>query len=310
MELNKIHHGDCLEVLKSFPDESVDLCVTSPPYWGGLRDYEVEGQLGLEKDFLEYIEKLCNIFDEVYRVLRQAGTCWVNLGDTYSGSNHGYGDKTPDPILKENSRPRNIKPIKTPLPKKCLCKIPDRFAIKMCDSHKWILRNDIIWHKPNQTPSSVKDRFTVDFEYLFFFVKNQKYYFKQQLEPHISKTRKDHMVGHRAWNNDSMMQRGKDAVMKYNPLGRNKRTVWSINTKPCPESHYAAFPDDLINPIIDSSCPPEGLVLDPFMGSGTTAEAALKNGRFFIGVELNENYVKMAQKRVQGIGRQLRLGGA
>lgn len=148
---DKILLGDSLEVLKELEDESIDMIVTSPPYWA-LRDYGTKEQLGLESTFDEYINKLCNVFDECKRVLKKNGTCWVNVGDSYI----------------------NIS--------KCLAQIPNRFAIEMCN-RGWILRNEIIWHKPNAFPSSVKDRFTVDFEKLFFFVKNKKYYFERQLEP-------------------------------------------------------------------------------------------------------------------------------
>jgi site-specific DNA-methyltransferase (adenine-specific) len=186
MELNKIYQGDALEVLKSFPSGSVDCVVTSPPYWA-LRDYGVEGQLGLEPTFQEYINKLCDIFDEVKRVLKKEGNCWVNLGDTYSGSGNGSGDKTykdRQHIKREKFDLiyKGQKAGKTELPDKCLIQIPSRFAIEMCD-RGWVLRNEIVWHKPNCMPASVKDRFTVDFEKIFFFVKSKKYYFEQQLEP-------------------------------------------------------------------------------------------------------------------------------
>ena len=174
---NKIIHGDSLEVLQTLPGESIDCVVTSPPYWA-LRDYGVPGQLGLESTFNEYISKLCDIFDEVKRVLKKEGTCWVNIGDTYVGSGFGAGGKhhfLSDQALKNPTKFAG-------LPNKSLCQIPSRFAIEMCN-RGWILRNEIIWHKPNCMPQSVKDRFTVDFEKIFFFVKSKKYYFETQYEP-------------------------------------------------------------------------------------------------------------------------------
>jgi DNA modification methylase len=174
----KIYQGDSLEILKTMPSESVDMVITSPPYYA-LRDYGVEGQLGLEPTFQEYINKLCDIFDEVKRVLKKSGSCWVNLGDSYGGT----GDKNEykDPKNPDGRNGQKISLTKNVF-QKCLLQIPARFAIEMTN-RGWILRNKIIWHKPNCMPSSVKDRFTVDFEELFFFVKNKKYYFEQQKEP-------------------------------------------------------------------------------------------------------------------------------
>ena len=183
LETGKIYQGDSLEVLRTFPDESVDCVVTSPPYWA-LRDYGVAGQLGLEPTFQEYISKLCDIFNEVKRVLKKEGTCFVNLGDTYSGNKEGKTDNKVSDYLKENSTGIHKKATIT---EKCLCQIPSRFAIEMCE-RGWILRNRLIWHKPNCMPSSVDDRFTVDYEDIFFFVKSRKYYFDMDSirEPHTS----------------------------------------------------------------------------------------------------------------------------
>ena len=180
--MNKIFHGDCLEVLTKLQSESIDCIVTSPPYWA-LRDYGVSGQLGRESTFEEYITKLCDIFDEVKRVLKNKGTCWINISDTYSGT--GHKNNSTDPKYKDGRNGQKISlNNKTNVPNKCLCCIPDRFKIEMIN-RGWICRNEIIWHKPNCMPSSVKDRFTVDYEKVFFFVKNKKYYFNQQLEKSI-----------------------------------------------------------------------------------------------------------------------------
>jgi DNA modification methylase len=331
IETNKIYQGNSLDVLNTFPDESVDCVVTSPPYWG-LRDYGISGQLGHENNIEEYIENLCKIFDEIYRVLCPAGTCFINLGDTYSGSNRGVGDKTPDPIFKTYTRSKNIKPSKTRFPNKCLCMIPERFAIEMCN-RRWILRNQIVWHKPNQLPSSAKDRFTVDFEKVFFFTKNKKYFFNQQFEPYKDgsdvayrqwlRENKDynskepyknnspfcHKVGHKAWDNDRSMQRGagEKAIMRVNPNGRNKRTVWSIPTKPCKEAHFATFPEELIYPAIAAGCPENGIVLDPFMGAGTTAIVALKQNKNYVGIELSPDYIDIAEQRIKNLTKNNQL---
>ena len=175
--------GDALIELKKIPDESVDCCITSPPYWA-LRDYGVEGQLGLEPTFQEYITKLCDIFDEVKRVLKKEGTCWVNIGDTYFGGGNNKGS-SPENLSDMQRGNRGAQGqvqqdwSKMDYSDKCLCLISFRFAIEMVN-RGWILRNTIIWHKRNCMPSSVKDRFTVDFEYVFFMVKSKKYYFEQQ----------------------------------------------------------------------------------------------------------------------------------
>ena len=177
--MNKIIHGDSLEILKTLADDSIDCVITSPPYWG-LRDYGTDGQLGLELHFNEYIDKLIAIFDEVKRVLKKEGTCWVNLGDTYLGNKKGKTDAKVSDYLKETTTRLHKKAV---IQEKCLCQIPSRFAIAMTD-RGWILRNEVVWHKSNAMPSSVKDRFTVDFEKVFFFVKNKKYYFEQQFDPY------------------------------------------------------------------------------------------------------------------------------
>lgn len=276
--------GDALTQLQTLEPESVDCCITSPPYWA-LRDYKVDGQLGLEPTFQEYINKLVSIFDEVKRVLKRTGTCWTVLGDTYN----------------EN---------------KSLCMIPERFATKMIDNG-WIVRNKIIWHKPNCMPSSAKDRFTVDWEYVYFFTKSQKYFFETQYEPmgrppqstyHRRKT-----VNHEyAYANSRMKRQVEDELKNPNKLwgtslGRIKRCVWKISTKPFSGSHFAVFPPDLVKPMVKAGCPEPGLVLDPFMGSGTVGLVAAQNARDFVGIELNPEYVTMATKRLEPWLKQERL---
>lgn len=379
LELNKIHKMDALNIPWDLPDEFIDCIVTSPPYWG-LRDYGVEGQLGLEKTFQEYISKLCDIFDEVKRVLKNTGTCWVNLGDTYGGSWGNYGErngrqreKKTEMFERKGATPKEIAPPMRLLQGKCLIQIPHRFAIEMCN-RGWILRNTIIWHKPNCMPSSVKDRFTVDFEYMFFFVKSKKYYFEQQYEQwvqrkhDIERAENNHQgyngkyrEGYNAGSRDILPGQGIKGQPVGNPqVGRNKRTVWRINTQPFPEAHFAVFPPELVETPIKAGCPKEvckkcgkprekiyssksnyekrerahapfsegtkvdstgwkppdirfegykdcgcgagfepGIVLDPFIGAGTTALVARQLSRQFIGFDLKAEYVEMAWKRVE-----------
>ena len=313
MEINKIYQGDSLAVLKTFPDESIDMCITSPPYWA-LRDYGVEGQLGLEPTFQEYINRLCDIFDEVKRVLKKDGTCWVNLGDTYgtkSGSafeNDNLTGKTKDEISKTTgiNKANELRGTSKEMHKN-LCNIPARFSIEM-QNRGWILRNEIIWYKPNCMPSSVKDRFTVDFEKLFFFVKNKKYYFEQQTDEALTKeNRPDGVVRNREYNyKGKYSAKGgfKGGASDKNTLTmikdkRNKRTVWKIATKPYPDAHFAVYPPELITTPIKTGCKENGVVLDIFMGSGTTAKVARDLDRNYIGIELNKDYIKLANDRLK-----------
>ncbi len=302
---NKILQGDCLEVLKTLPGESINCVVTSPPYWA-LRDYGAEGQLGLEPTFQEYINKLCDIFDEVKRVLRKDGTCWVNMGDTYSGGNraNGGGDVGSFEPKNKSKNKADFSPNRMGcgVQDKCLLQIPSRFAIEMTN-RGWILRNEIIWYKPNCMPSSAKDRFTVDFEKAFFFVKNKKYWFETQYEPHKSKPHKYSNAKYKSIGKTSRAE--SDGSEFYHPQGRNKRTVWKVTTKPYKEAHFATYPEDLIEPMIKAGCPEQGIVLDPFIGSGTTAVVAKKQNKNYIGIELNSEYIKLAEDRIKAVPESL-----
>lgn len=264
--------GDALTMLRTLPDESVHMVITSPPYWH-LRDYQVSGQLGLEPSYDEYIANLCEVFEEVKSVLRSDGTCWVNLADSYSGSSGGC----PSPLHAKARRFGYMLPAvpRTTIPRKSLCLIPFRFATEMV-RRGWILRNTIIWHKPNVVPESVKDRFTIDFEYLFFFAKSPHYYFQQQCEP----------------STQPVTRLTREAV-------RNKRCVWAIPTKGFAGNHFATYPEALLETPIMAGCPAGGLVLDPFLGSGTTALVAERLGRRWVGIELNPEYVQMAADRLR-----------
>lgn len=326
METNKILQGDCLTRLKELPSESVNCVMTSPPYWA-LRDYGIEGQIGLEKTFQEYIIKLCDIFDEVKRVLRKDGTCWVNIGDTYYSLSGGkfMNDNISNSELNQKKGICEANALKggDELEQKNLCNIPARFSIEM-QNRGWILRNVIIWHKPNCMPSSVKDRFTVDFEYVFFFVKSRKYWFETQREPHkldsikracrartsdkldkgeYSTSYKSEYVGY-----DNMQDKlEKGELRGVHKDGRNRRTVWTITTKPFSEAHFATYPEELCEIPIKAGCPKDGVVLDPFFGAGTTGLVALKQNKQFIGIELNEKYIEIANKRLKPHLEQTKL---
>lgn len=311
--LNKIILTDCLEGIKQMPDSTVDCCISSPPYWG-LRDYGVDGQIGLEENYSEFIAKLIEIYSEIQRVLKPTGTCFVNLGDTYAGSGSGTTKNADTSKYVENSKQVYVLPNGTAKASKfrgtkmnkSLLMIPERFAIGMIDAG-WILRNQIIWHKPNQMPSSATDRFTVDFEKIFFFVKQSTgYYFEQQLEPYEREL--DRWGGEQKRNpknekfdptekaNANSLARTRD--MRPNKDGRNMRTVWSINTEPFPEAHFATYPEKLVKRMIEAGCPENGLVLDPFMGAGTTAVVAKKLNRNYTGFELNPKYKLIAENRL------------
>ena len=316
LELNKIYQGDSLEVIKTFPSESINCCVTSPPYWA-LRDYGCEGQLGLEPTFNEYINKLCDIFDEVKRVLKKDGTCWVNIGDSYGQNYRGSGldncsikqSKNKGTIDFMNKTKHN-----KDLIEKNLCNIPARFSIEM-QNRGWILRNVIIWYKPNCMPCSVKDRFTVDFEYVFFFVKNKSYWFEQQYEMLDKQTLERSKYNWTADNQKSSAYKNLNGLNRNESYaeyidfenGRNKRTVWKVTTKPYKEAHFATYPKDLIEPMIKAGCPINGIVLDPFIGSGTTALVSLEQNKQYIGIELNPKYITLCNKRLERWKGQKRL---
>jgi DNA modification methylase len=297
--LNKIINGNSLEVLKTIPDNSIDCCITSPPYWG-LRDYGHDEQLGSEKHFKDFVNNLCNVFDEVKRVLKPTGTCFVNLGDTFSSDTKGTGGPSDKQLSNKGSR-YEAKKFDTEIPNKCLCLVPERFAIEMID-RGWTIRNQIIWHKPNQMPSSAKDRFTVDFEKVFFFVKQPTdYYFEQQLEKSIwaEFDKRSEVKGGVKSNGKTASGNYATNKVAYTEGGmRNVRTVWTVNTEPSTEAHFATYPQRLVERMLKAGCPENGIVLDPFFGSGTTGVYARKVNRNFVGIELNPEYVKIAENRL------------
>jgi len=262
------------------------------------------GSLGLEPTFELFVCHLADIFDEVYRVLKPDGTCWVNIGDTYASNAKDSGEGSrgkngkKDAVMMKQRRQVGD----SGLPNKCLCQIPSRFAIEMCE-RGWILRNEIIWYKPNCMPASVKDRFTVDFEKMFFFTKNKTYHFLQQLEPHkeISLKRAEYGWDCDRANNQTGIHTEKMGDRFVNPLGRNKRCVWEIVTSSFSDAHFATYPEELCETPIKAGSPKGGIVLDPFFGSGTTGSVAKKLGRDYIGIELNPEYIKIAEKRLKDV---------
>ena len=354
LEINKIYNMDCIEGMKLMDDESVNCCVTSPPYWG-LRDYGVPGQLGLEKTPEEYVSKMVEVFREVKRVLRDDGTLWLNLGDSYASS-QAAGDKKfgkeefnknrparEFTVTPKREKPKNLK-------SKDLVGIPWMVAFAL-RADGWYLRSDIIWHKPNPMPESVTDRPTKAHEYIFLLSKSSRYYYDIESIKEIAKESSiqrlsqdiDNQEGRQRANGGAKTNGAMKAVkfggnkadgygdrrksgkewnpkqerkmLQYNgqrPNSKeilreqgirdktyimvNKRSVWTVATVPFKESHFATFPPKLIEPCILAGCPKDGIVLDPFMGSGTTAMVAAQLQRNYIGFELNPKYITIAEK--------------
>ena len=327
IEKNTIINGNSLEVLKSLPDNSIDCCVTSPPYYA-LRDYGCDGQIGLEETPEKYIESLCDVFSEVRRVLTPQGTLWLNIGDSYNGNKVGNTEVVKNKKVSESNDFH--KKLWGGAKPKDLIGIPWMLAFAL-RSQGWYLRQDIIWHKPNPMPESVTDRCTKSHEYIFLMSKSQKYYFDYEAiqEPCADQSRTNYACGNRTnginkdRNDNDFGERSKNWKprtkncqydgQKPNSFHlsrengepdkeyyvRNKRDVWSVNVKPCSEAHFATYPFELIKPCILAGCPENGIVLDPFMGSGTTAIVARSLNRNYLGVELNPEYIKIAHKRLE-----------
>ena len=302
--INKIICGDALEVLKTMPDEVIDCCITSPPYCG-LRDYNVERQLGLEKTPEEYVAKIVKVFREIKRVLKKEGNFWLNLGDSYAGSmkgSNGSGGFSVQSELQKGNNGSFVQPVNwknVNLKPKDLCGIPWRVALAL-QADGWILRQDIIWAKPNPMPESVTDRCTKAHEYIFLMAKSAKYYFNNEAIKERTLTHDNSNRNRDITKLNNTPGRTKMKGLKTNAYElRNRRSVWTITTKPFKGAHFATFPEDLIRPMILAGCPKNGLVLDPFMGAGTTAVVAKKLGRNYLGIDLNPQYVEMANKRIQ-----------
>jgi len=333
--INKIFCGDSSLILPKIPSNSVDCIITSPPYWG-LRDYGAPGQLGLEKTPEQYVDKMVKIFREAKRVLKKEGTLWLNLGDSYVSGKSRYSSVKQ--TLSGKSRGEPVDGNKPDLRHHEFLKDKDLAGILWCiafalQKDGWYLRQDIIWHKPNPMPESVTDRCTKSHEYIFLLTKNPKYYFDNDSirERRLTEeNRPDAIVRDREWDYDSKQKKlreyaelkkktgtwtadtdkSKDLRAKIgfkahtkklsftHPLGRNKRSVWTIPTKPFKEAHFATFPETLIEPMVLAGCPKNGIVLDLFMGAGTTAVVAKKLDRNYIGVEINPEYIKIAKRRL------------
>ncbi len=310
MELNKIYCGNCVEVLKTFSDKSINCCITSPPYYG-LRDYGVSGQIGNEDTPEQYIEKLVNVFEEVRRILKDDGVLWLNLGDSWAGSNQGAGTKnlTKKQASNHGTNYMNTDTHKSKLSKligykpKDLIGIPWMAAFALREAG-WYLRQDIIWAKGNTMPESVKDRCTKSHEYIFLLSKSRKYYFDYESikEPAVTqpKARDKNKEGYQA--DYPKGDRFSSGERVYGADGmRNKRDVWNVNIKPCKEAHFATFPDTLIEPCVLAGCPEGGIILDPFMGAGTTGIVSKRNNRNYVGIELNPNYIQIAENRIKNM---------
>ena len=301
LETNIIHIGDNIFHLTNIPDASVDMCVTSPPYYN-LRDYKNSNQIGAENTVSDFVENLCKVFDEVKRILKPTGSCWVNIGDTYD--------------------------------KKRLLQVPSRFEIAMCD-RGWHLRNEIIWSKPNPQPISSKDRFWGNHEKFFWFVKDvKKYYFNRdpilvpQAEISIRRMfSKNNMDKRKDFNASSKEgfaissssqdkhyarmreEMGIDKEFNYEELIKSGKCptrpefdTWNVPSVTYKGAHFAVYPPELIEKPILSCCPEQGIVIDPFMGSGTTGEVAKLNNRRYIGLELNTEYAILANERISKVG--------
>lgn len=291
MDVNKIYLGSSLEILRELPDNSIDCCVTSPPYYA-LRDYGVDGQIGLEETPEAYIAKLSDVFMEVYRVLKPEGTLWLNIGDSYNGNKKGNTETIKYKVVAESNDFH--KKLWKGAKQKDLIGIPWMLGFTL-RSKGWYLRQDIIWEKGNPLPESVTDRCTKSHEYIFLMSKSQKYYFDYEAIQEKAKYPNDN----RGSRGDSRRGTEMNSVSGVTGEMRNKRDVWCVNTKPCSEAHFATYPFELIKPCILAGCPENGIVLDPFMGSGTTAIVARSLNRNYIGVELNPEYIKIAQKRLE-----------
>jgi DNA modification methylase len=299
-----IHVGDCLESLRKLPSESVHCCVTSPPYWG-LRDYGHDGQIGLEKSPEEYVAKMVAVFAEVRRVLRDDGTLWLNVGDSYAGgctigrndAGKDIGGRGGNKIGSGNPGPQGSRCNADSLKPKDLCGIPWRLAFAL-QSDGWYLRQDIIWHKPNPMPESVRDRCTKAHEYVFLMSKSSRYYWDSDSVRENMDKPPDIRLRSSTFNKVGSVGGHHNGAEVIETIGRNRRSVWTVATQPCKEAHFAVMPQKLVEPCILAGCPEGGTVLDPFFGAGTVGLVAEKLGRKFIGLELNPEYVAIAERRI------------
>ena len=299
----KFLQGDCVEKIKELQDNSIDCVVTSPPYWG-LRDYGVDGQLGLEKTYQEHIQNIVRLFKVIKPKLKDSATIWLNYGDSYASTVNGTKAKN----IKNDDRGFVDKPFSTiqgNIKPKDLVMMPNRIAIALQENGWWI-RSEIIWHKPNPMPESTKDRPTNCHEKLWLITKSKNYYYNADAikedsiyapnKTHEKERPKGYYKG--KWSSPEKGSRH-DGSFKAIREKKNKRNVWTIPTKPFKNAHFATFPPKLIEPCIKAGCPENGIVLDPFGGAGTTGIVAKSLNRKSILIELNPKYINIAQKRVQ-----------
>ena len=309
---NRIICGDALETLKNFPDESINCCITSPPYYG-LRDYHKKEQIGREKTVEEYLDRLVAVFREVKRVLKKDGTCFVVIGDSYAGSGGGKVQYM-DPKYPKGRNGQNPSITQKVLgyKSKDLMGIPWRLALALREDG-WYLRSDIIWHKENAMPEACRDRPTRSYEHVFLLSKSSRYYYdyEQMSEPMKGVSKKRYARGRKSdnkylkENSGAKLQKINEA-RKYGeykgdniPQFRNKRDIWTINTVSFRGNHYAVFPPKLAEICMIAGCPKGGIILDPFIGSGTVGFTAFLHNRKYIGIELNAEYVSLAKKRIE-----------
>ena len=302
--------GDALTRLAELPDGSVQTCITSPPYWG-LRDYGHDGQIGLESTPDEYVSNMIEVFRHVRRVLSDNGTVWLNLGDSYASDTKGSGGPDSSSTLvgtkaeRNGQRMKSIK-IKHGLKPKDLVGIPWRVAFAL-QADGWWLRQDIIWHKPNPMPESVTDRCTKAHEYLFLLSKSARYHYDAQAITEPSESAGEKRGGGKKYSSAAggvAIIGDKHNLDKYGttPDTRNRRSVWTIATKPYSGAHFAVMPPDLVEPCILAGSRAGDTVLDPFTGSGTVGMVALRHGREFVGIELNPEYAALAESRIYNDG--------
>lgn len=310
----KLILGDAKESLTLVKDNSIDFVVTSPPYWA-LRNYGVSGQLGQEPNVKDYIMKLADIFDDCRRVLKDTGTMWVVINDTWFSTTKGSGGINSFQPGNKGSFFKSKK-YESPVVTKSLVNVPHRLAIEMTDNRSWSHRATVCWHKNNVMPTSAKDRFTRDFEYILIFAKNQDYYFKQLLEEYKSPLNRwggDVLLadGESDWDKGTGQSTYRNRDMRPNKAGRNMRSVWELefgseendiwtvnNSAKHGLKHYAVYPEELVRRAIEFGCPEGGVVLDPFMGAGTTAVVSERMGRKWVGIEINPDYCTTIIDRV------------
>ena len=308
---HRILVGDCIEMMRTLPDQSVHTCITSPPYFG-LRDYGVDGQIGLEASPREFIESLVAVFREVRRVLRDDGTLWVNLGDSYASGGRGGGGRymaeRGDGAWQGKGDATGWRSAPAGWKHKDLLGLPWRLAIALQDEG-WYLRQDIIWHKPNPMPESIKDRCTKAHEYLFLLSKSPRYYFDQDAirEPARAQAAPESASKRNSFARETKYTDGEHGQTAQHRTGRddvdydetrNKRSVWTVATASFKGAHFATFPPDLIRPCVLAGSPRGGMVLDPFGGAGTTALVAMQEGRQSVICELNPEYAALARQRL------------